>query len=51
MEKLVIEMVKDKECKGSVRYAAAAAHVPTVYVSRKAADPMPEKIRLTVEAL
>ena len=50
--KLTIEMVKEKDCKHSVRYASVdpTAAVATVYVMRTAADKMPEKITVTVES-
>ena len=49
--KLTIEMVQEKACKGSVRYAAVdpTAAVATVYLMRAAAETMPQKITVTVE--
>jgi len=46
-----IEMKKDKDCKGSVRYAATDpnAVVATVYLSRSAAPVMPETITIEVK--
>ena len=50
--KLTIEMVREKDCKHSVRYASVdpAAAVATVYVMRTAAETMPAKITVTVES-
>lgn len=46
-----IEMTKEKDCKGSMKYSTQDpnAIVDNVYVSRKAADPMPDKVTITVE--
>jgi len=50
METVVIEMKREKDCKHSVRYSAEAeAHVQNIYLSRKAAETMPERIRVTIE--
>jgi len=48
-----IELKKDKDCRGSVRYATTepTAVVSNVYLSRTAAKLMPEKIKVTIEAL
>jgi len=50
--KHVIEMVKEKDCKGSVKYSSADpdAVVSNIYLSRKAAQEMPPAIKVTVEA-
>lgn len=53
---LTVTMAKDKDCKGSVRYAvdeaqAATAPVTNVYVARSAfPDGMPESITVTIGA-
>ena len=46
-----IEMVIEKECKGSVRYAAVEqnALVTNVYLDRRFDGVMPDKILVTVE--
>jgi hypothetical protein len=46
-----IPMTPDKECKGSIRYAAAAddAAVASVYLSRSAFKSMPKSIVVTIE--
>jgi len=51
MEKLVIEMKREKDCKHSVRYAAEGeAHVQNIYLSRRAAAKLPGRIEVTIEA-
>ena len=50
METVVIEMKREKDCKHSVRYSAEGEeHVQTLYLSRCAAETMPERIRVTIE--
>lgn len=47
-----IEMEQDKPCKHSMRYSATddEAPVQNVYLSRTFANPMPKRIKVTVEA-
>ena len=43
-------MTADKQCKGSVRYAARKADAPiqSVYVKRTFRSPMPDQLTITV---
>lgn len=47
-----ITLTKDKDCKGSIRYATAdeKAVVTNVYLSRSFADKMPDSIEVTIKA-
>ena len=51
-EAQTVTLTKDKECKGSVRYATAdfEAVVSNVYLSRSFARPMPDSITVTIRA-
>ena len=56
MDKQTIVMVREKDTKNTVRYAAdptaGPAAVRTVYVERWAlGDPVPDRVRVTVEAV
>jgi hypothetical protein len=46
-----ITLQRDKECKGSIRYATSeeGAVITNVYLSRTAYNPMPAAITLTVQ--
>ena len=48
---ITIPMVKDKDCKGSVKYRTTdpMALLTGVYVSRAWQDPMPSEITITLE--
>lgn len=50
-----VKMVKEKDCKGSVRYQAVQQEGPpppisTLYVNRTAFDKMPDKITVQLRA-
>lgn len=46
-----ITMTKEKDCKGSVRYAnhEAGMVATNIYVNRTFADPMPDTVKITIE--
>lgn len=50
-QKLTIEMKKDKETKGTIRWAATKpdSPVPTLYVQRPAAEKLADTLTVTIE--
>lgn len=51
MPPVTILLTRDKDCTGSIRYATKDkdAVVKNIYLDRKFADPMPERVVITIE--